>query len=208
MKNYYNYIIFFIFLILIAISLFWQAPIEFLGNYIVDNSLLSISAFILLIFLATVFAPLTVLPIVPFVAVFFGPFLTTVYLIVGWVLGSIVAFWIARRFGKPVLVKFVSQKKIDKYKKFVPEDIEFWWVVFLHVIIPVDILGYLVGLFSKMSLKKYTLATFIGVIPFSFIFSYGLEIVQLKNRLALSLTVLFLLCIFSLTWYFHKKGRI
>ena len=183
-------------------------PVELLGSYVVDNSLLSISFFIFLIFLSTVFAPLTVLPIVPFVAVFFGSFQTAVYLIMGWVLGSIVAFWIARRFGKPILVKFVSQKKIDRYRKFVPEDVEFWWVVFLHIIIPVDILGYLVGLLSKMSFKKYTLATFIGIIPFSFIFSYGLEIVQLKNMIALSLTALFLLCIFSLIWYFHKKGKI
>ena len=42
----------------------------------------------------------------------------------------------------------------------------------MRMILPVDVLSYLLGLFSKVDLKTYTLATFIGVIPFAFILSY------------------------------------
>jgi len=41
------------------------------------------------------------------------------------------------------------------------------------MVIPVDILSYAVGLLSSMRLIPYAVATFIGVIPFSFVFAYG-----------------------------------
>ena len=40
------------------------------------------------------------------------------------------------------------------------------------MVIPVDGLSYILGLFSKMSLKSYTLATIIGLTPFAFIWAY------------------------------------
>lgn len=200
---------FFVLLIaLIVLFIFWQAPVEYLEQFITDNSLLSISVFVFLIVLSTVFAPLTVLPIVPVVALFFGSFNTAIYTMSGWIIGSAISFWIARYLGKPVLDKFVSKKEILKYHKYVPEDIHFWWVVFLRMIIPVDVLSYLIGLLTKMSMKKYLLATVIGVIPFSFIFAYGFEILFFENILAVILTSVFLVAILYFIWYFHRKGKI
>ena len=42
----------------------------------------------------------------------------------------------------------------------------------LRAIIPVDILSYALGLFSKVDFKTYALATMIGIIPFTVILSY------------------------------------
>ena len=41
------------------------------------------------------------------------------------------------------------------------------------MVLPVDILSYALGLFTTIKTWKYILATFIGVIPFAFIFSYA-----------------------------------
>jgi uncharacterized membrane protein YdjX (TVP38/TMEM64 family) len=190
------------------IFVFWQEPVNYLERFITDNSLLSISIFIFLMFISTVFAPLTVLPFVPFVAILLGSFNTAIYSMVGWTLGSVVSFLIARNLGKPVLFKFVSKKDIIKYHKYIPEDVNFWWIVFLRMVIPVDILSYVVGLLTNMSLWKYTLATIIGITPFSFIFSYGFDIVLLKNKTAVFLAGLFLVVILPLIWYFHRKRKI
>ncbi|MBU4480227.1 VTT domain-containing protein [Patescibacteria group bacterium] len=187
---------------------FWQTPIDYLGGFVDDNSLLSISIFIFLMIISTVFSPLTVLPMVPTFGLLLGSFNTAIYSIGGWVIGSMIAFWIARSFGKPVLEKFISKTDLEKYNKYVPEDINFWWVIFLRMIIPVDILSYLVGLFTRMSVVKYFWATFIGVIPFSFIFAYGYEIVFFKNVFATVLSGVFILAILLLVWYFHRKGKI
>jgi len=45
-------------------------------------------------------------------------------------------------------------------------------VVFLRVGVPVDVLSYGLGLFSKMPLKDYFFATLLGVSPFAFVFSF------------------------------------
>lgn len=202
-----SYLVLIIFVILTGLSFFYQTPINYLEQFVTDNSILSISIFIFLMFISTVISPITVLPMVPVVALFLGSFNTAIYSIIGWTLGSIVAFVIARYFGKPVLDKFVSERDLLKYRKYVPKDINFWWVVFLRMTIPVDILSYLVGLFTEMSFLKYLLATIIGIIPFSFIFSYGYEIVFLNNILGLILSTVFVIAIMFFSWYFHSKGR-
>jgi len=48
----------------------------------------------------------------------------------------------------------------------------FWSVVLLRMALPVDVLSYGIGLFSKMSFSTYFWATLIGVVPFSFIYAY------------------------------------
>ena len=82
------------------------------------------------------------------------------------------------------MLKIISEKDIVKYHKYIPEDVNFWWVVFLRMVIPVDVLSCVVGLLTNMSLWKYTLATIISIAPFSFIFSYGIDIVLFKNKVA------------------------
>ncbi len=190
------------------VFVFWQEPVNYLQQFVVDNSALSIGIFIFLMFISTVFAPLTVLPMVPIVALLLGSFNTAIYSIIGWTAGSMGAFLIARNLGKPFLLKLVSEKEILKYRKYVPEDIGFWWIVFLRMIVPVDVLGYIIGLLTEIKTWKYFLATFLGVIPFSFIFAYGYEIVFLKNIPAVILSSVFVVLVMSFAWYFHSKGRI
>jgi len=198
-------ITFILFLVVTTVFVFWQEPINYLQQFVVDNSILSVFVFIFLMFASTVFAPLTVLPLVPTAALFLGHFNTAIYSIIGWTLGSLVAFWIARNLGKPVLFRLVSEKEIIKYHKYTPKDIGFWWTVFLRMIIPVDVLSYVVGLLTEMKAWKYFLATLVGVTPFSFIFSYGYEIVFLRNIPALVLTLVFVVVVLSFMWYFRKR---
>ncbi len=190
------------------VFVFWQEPVIYLKSFVVDNSFLSIFIFIFLMFLSTVFAPLTVLPFVPAVGLVLGSFNTAIYSIIGWILGSIVAFLIARYLGKPVVVRFVPKSDLVKYQKYLPSKINFWWVVFLRMIIPVDVLSYIIGLFTDMGFWKYILASFIGIVPFSFIFSYGYEIVFLKNIPAFILSIIFVIVVLFMAWYFRNKSKV
>lgn len=61
-------------------------------------------------------------------------------------------------------------------KKKLSGNQDFWLLVFLRMILPVDFLSYAIGLLSQINFWKFSLATFIGVIPFSFLFSYGYDI--------------------------------
>src|SRR3990167_8295130 len=71
-------ILFFLFVVMVA-SFFWQTPFDYLEQLIKDNSILSVFSFIFLMIISEVVAPVTVLPLVPVAALFFGPFFTAIF---------------------------------------------------------------------------------------------------------------------------------
>lgn len=164
-----------------AVSFFWEMPVRFLSELIGKDPLVAGLVFVLVMFLATVVAPLTTLPLVPLVAPVFGPFTTGLLSITGWTLGAIVAFLIARYAGRPILGRFISLEIVDRYEGYIPEHTRFAVVVLLRMMVPVDILSYALGLFSRISLFEYTYATIIGISYFAFIFAYLGEAALEKN---------------------------
>jgi len=140
-------------------------------NYI-GNGFFGIMLFIFVNILAVVIAPFSTLPLIPVATSMWGWFLTGVYSIVAWTIGAQIAFYISRIFGKKLVYKIVSAEKIGEIEKRIPEKNTFWSLVLLRMIVPVDILSYAVGLFSKIKAKTFLATTFIGVIPFAFIFAY------------------------------------
>jgi len=140
-------------------------------NYI-GNGFFGILLFIFVNILAVVIAPFSTLPLIPVATSMWGWFLTGVYSIVAWTIGAQIAFYISRIFGKKLVYKIVSAEKIGEIEKRIPEKNTFWSLVLLRMIVPVDILSYAVGLFSKIKAKTFLATTFIGVIPFAFIFAY------------------------------------
>ncbi|KKT88026.1 MAG: hypothetical protein UW87_C0019G0008 [Candidatus Moranbacteria bacterium GW2011_GWC2_45_10] len=129
--------------------------------------------FTVLEIVSIVVAPISTIFLIPVAANIFGPLLTALLSVLGWTLGSVIAFGIARRFGRPVLERIVEPEKLEKYRNYISPDAEFLTVLLLRVMFPVDVVSYAVGLFTVMRFRKYLLATVIGITPFSFIYSYG-----------------------------------
>ena len=160
---------------------------ELTGN----NPVATAVAFSFLMFISTVIAPITVFPIIPVTAVAIGSLSTALLSILAWAAGAIAAFLIARHFGRPILRRFVSLEEIDRYERLVPDGARFVWIVLLRMVLPVDVLSYALGLFSRMELWKYSLATLLGVAPFSFVLAYlGPAVVGGEVFLVLALGIL------------------
>ena len=130
-------------------------------------------AYIIANIASIVIAPLTVLPLIPVASSIFGPSTSAILSIIGWTLGAMIAFLIARHAGRPILEKFASLDKIRKIEKYIPQDVHFFTILILRMLLPVDALSYALGFFSRIDFWKYSLATLIGVAPFSFIFAYA-----------------------------------
>lgn len=190
--------------------LFWDAPIAYLSGLIGDNVVLSSFVFVVLLTLATVLAPIAILPAIPAIAVMMGPFLTGVLSVIGWTLGSVIAFLIARYAGKPLLERFFSFETIKKYEHMIPEDAQFITIVILRMLVPADILSYALGLTSTIRLWKYTLATLIGVSWFSFAFAYLGEAFYTNNINLLIVVIGGSLVVSLLGWYLilQKKNKV
>ncbi|MCR4323118.1 MAG: VTT domain-containing protein [Candidatus Azambacteria bacterium] len=129
-------------------------------------------AYIILGIVATVIAPLSALPFLPIVSLLYGWFWAAIFSIISWSIGSLIAFWIARKYGKRIVRRFVSLERVEKIEARIPKEQFFWTIVLLRIVIPVDALSYALGLFSTITTREYIFATVIGITPFAFVWAY------------------------------------
>ncbi|TSD02123.1 MAG: hypothetical protein Athens071425_142 [Parcubacteria group bacterium Athens0714_25] len=142
-----------------------QQYTEAIRELIMGYDLLGIFFYILAIVLAIVIAPFTSIPLIPLSVSLWGIFWTIIISVFGWTLGSMLAFWIARKYGADIVKKFISLDKVKEHYKYIPEKNLFWYLIFLRIVTPVDILSYALGLFTDIHWKIYLATTFLGVIP-------------------------------------------
>lgn len=157
-------------------------------NYI-GNGSFGVLLFIFVNIIAVVVAPISTLPLIPIASIVWGWFFAGMYSIVAWTIGAQIAFYISRKFGKKLVYRIVSIEKIEKLQKRISERNTFWSLVLLRMILPVDILSYAVGLFSTIQSKTFLLATFIGVMPFAFIFAYFGESLGSLSRINIFIAI-------------------
>ncbi len=173
MKINYKTILGFVFFIIlfVGLSYYFQTNMALAEKYI-SFGFYGIILYIFIAGFATVFAPLSALPLLPVAVQIYGWELAALYSLIGWIIGAVIAFYIARHLGVKVLEKFVSLDKIHEYEKLIPKKDVFLSIVFLRIILPADIVSYAIGLLSKVKFKTYFFATVIGMIPFAIILSY------------------------------------
>ena len=122
--------------------------------------------------LAVVISPIPSLPLDIAAGAFFGPFVGTLYSVSGALAGAVMSFMIARFLGRELIERFLGG-----HINFCTEcsDMILTKVVFLSRLLPVvsfDIISYGAGL-TKMSLKRFSLATFFGMIPLTYLYNYS-----------------------------------
>jgi len=119
--------------------------------------------------IAVVFAPVSTLPFIAIASVLWGGFISAILSVIGWVIGSAIAFGLARRYGRPLISKFINIKKIEHFENIIPPKNQFWMIVFLRLVLPVDLLSYALGIFTKVPFSIFMYATVIGLIPIAVI---------------------------------------
>jgi len=188
----------------------WDAPIQYLIEVTQEHSWLSYVTFVGLMFVATVVAPITVLPLVPMLAPVFGPFVAGLLSVIGWTSGAMVAFLIARYFGRPVVQHFISLEAVDKAIERIPEKTQFFMIVLIRMALPVDALSYALGFVKGIPFWSYSAATALGVSWFSFVFAYmGTAYIASEWPFIIGLGSLSLV-VFVASWYVllrQHKGK-
>jgi uncharacterized membrane protein YdjX (TVP38/TMEM64 family) len=118
-----------------------------------------------------VIAPGATLPLIPIAAHVWGPVLAALATTAGWTAGSLIAFLIARRWGAPLVRKLTSFKRVQAMRRYIPEDL-FWSIVLVRLVLPMDVISYVLGLFTDIGLAKYVAATAIGLTPSALLLAY------------------------------------
>jgi len=157
-------------------------------------------AYIFIVVLAIVIAPISTVPLIPIASSLWGWFMAGVLSITGWAIGAQIAFHLARRFGKPLVEKLISIEKLTKFEERFSKEHIFWTIVFLRIVIPVDILSYAIGLFSNIKSSIYFFATVIGILPFAFVLAYAGTL-----TVWLQLIVFLVVATIFISWYASTK---
>lgn len=93
----------------------------------------------------------------------------------GIIIGSIINFLLARKFGRSFVELIIGEKQYDRYSNWLEENKRFEKIFTLAMFFPFspdDIICYIAGL-SKMTFKKYTTILVLGKPLSIFVYSYG-----------------------------------
>ncbi|OIO41598.1 hypothetical protein COU56_03160 [Candidatus Pacearchaeota archaeon CG10_big_fil_rev_8_21_14_0_10_31_9] len=194
----------FIVALFLLISYLVQQNVDYIKSnlyYGINGKLIYIGALIISI----VFAPVSVVPLMPIASGLWGWKIAGVLNIIGWSLGAVIAFLISRKYGVPLVSKLIPIKKLRKFEKYIPEENLFLAVVFFRMVTPVDGLSYILGLFTRMSFTSFTLATVIGIAPFSFVLAYAGTLSIGYQILSLSAAFLMFLIGLIIAYFSYKK---
>lgn len=161
-----------IIIIFVLTSYFFRDYEPDIERIVETKSLLGMVVFVLVFILSIVFAPISAMPLIPIGTRLWGIAICTALSVTGWTIGAMIAFNIARKFGRPYIAKFISLDKIDEVESYIPDQNIFWTIFFFRAVTPIDGLSYGLGLLTKVETKVFFWATLLGLIPFCFIISY------------------------------------
>jgi uncharacterized membrane protein YdjX (TVP38/TMEM64 family) len=164
--------------IFVGVSVLAHTYAHALGEAVKAGGVWGIAAFIVMTAILTVFlVPLDVSVLIPLAAAAWGPVGTAFMSDAGWTLGSATAFFLARRFGAPIVARLVGKRRLREAeraaRRTLPKHHLFWWALVSQALLPVDLISYAFGLFADIELGLYALATAIGDLVPGFFFAYA-----------------------------------
>jgi uncharacterized membrane protein YdjX (TVP38/TMEM64 family) len=151
------------------------------------------------------FAPVPGTPIDLMNLALFSKTTGAIYAEIGIMIGSSINFYIGRKFGEPVVKKFIDISKIHIWEERLDVAAGFWGLVFIRIstVLICDYISYVAGL-TKMSFSKFFTTTLVASIPLVAAFYYFGGIL-LEKQLFL---VIILIMPFIIIFYLFQKGKI
>jgi uncharacterized membrane protein YdjX (TVP38/TMEM64 family) len=157
----------------IASSWYSNSYAEAISASAFSSSVYAELAYFLVSILSIVIADISASPLIPLAYALWGAMITAVLTALGWTIGSVIAFWLARRFGEPLVCRLVNKCDFEDYKNNFNNNNLFWQLLLARIFLPVDVLSYAVGLFTKMKYLPFALSTLIGSFIFTFLAIYA-----------------------------------
>lgn len=206
----------FIFFLLIIITafLFWSSfslqnifyeTVFSIEEYASENQTFVAVIFIALAALSAMLSPFSSVPFVPAAVMLWGNVLTINFLLAGWLIGAVFAYFVGYYLGYPFLSQLSSFEKIKYYREKLPKKKEFLLILLFRFAMPAEIPGYALGI-ARYNFGKYFLATFLAELPFAIITSYASEaLIVNKPAIFIGLVLLAFLIISLMFYFFHKR---
>lgn len=150
-----------------------QMHSELLQRIVAHVGVFGAFVYVALLVVAVVVAPVSTGFLLPIAANTWGPFLAAILSLSGWTLGAGIAFLISRKYGLRFVGHFGIVQKLRAVEEVIPRQHMFIVVLLLRMALPVEILSYALGVFSRMRFTPYIISTVIGIAPLTFLLSYA-----------------------------------
>ena len=161
--------------------------------------------FMLAMACAIVISPIPSLPLSVAAGAFFGPFFGTLYSTLGALIGAVVSFLLARILGRE-LIERVLRRKLRFCPKCTVQVLT--RIVFFSRLLPVvsfDVISYGAGL-TSLPIKNFAIATFLGMLPLTFVYNYFGSVLIISSWLAIIIGVSFVILLFLLPRWVHENN--
>lgn len=85
----------------------------------------------------------------------------------GWFLGGVITYSIGRHFGRPVVLRMLSEEKLARYENRIPASSSFVAAILTQLVLPSDISGYFFGLLGYRA-RVYLGSLALAELPYAF----------------------------------------
>lgn len=192
-------------ILFIVVSLIVQQYLPFLEK-LMNDSWVGVFVYIAAGIFATVFAPVSSVPLLPVAVQLWGWQTAAIISIFAWWIGALLAFLIARYFGVKIVEKMIPMEKLREYEEVLPTSRMFIGIIIIRLLLPADVMSYVLGLFSRVSFFIYATATLIGSIPIAFVLAYiGSMSIELQIIGFIIFTLLFIVVVYYFYNYVEQK---
>ena len=180
-------------LLFVALAQWSQQHAELLKELTNQAGAIGVVSYVAIMAASIIFAPLGTGFLLPVAANSYGPILAAVYSILGWTIGSVVAFWIARHLGHRKVKETTFIRRLKAYESAISEYHFYTLIVLLRMALPVDVVSYALGFMSKIGYKAFLVTTVLGITPLAFVFTFASTAsVEIQLTISILATFLFL----------------
>ena len=130
------------------------------------HPILGPTLFIVLSSLAAMLAFFSSAVLVPPAVYAWGPISTAALLWAGWTLGGVASYWLAYRFGRPVMRWLAPGKSLSRYQRRLRREASFGFVLLFQLALPSEIPGLVLGL-ARFPFERYLMALAIAELPYA-----------------------------------------
>jgi uncharacterized membrane protein YdjX (TVP38/TMEM64 family) len=136
------------------------------------HAALGVVVFVATSVLAVLMPLLTNLPLLPVAVLAWGPWWTAALLLLGWIGGAALSFWLGRHARAAIVRRFPSVQRHADIDRLIHPQHRVASLVLLRMTFPVDVLSYALGLFSHRTTQaENALSTALGAAPFALLFA-------------------------------------
>lgn len=123
--------------------------------------------------IAMVIAPIPNPPFMIAAGIAWGTVLGVVYAVIGQLIGSIIIFWLSRRFGRKLIPRLIGEagaERVDRLATRMGPQLVFWWRM---MPVSFDFAAYAAGL-TTMSFRLFVALVFAGsILPTTVVVGFG-----------------------------------